>query len=790
MGDISRHRNIFYNTQDAIPPNLLQQCKLSAADLTYLELGNYLTDVSQFRDPVMFIFSKQRIWREFIIPKVGDKVGTYRKLAALAGGAALAAGEVIKRMTSGVVSDIAKYTGPVLAGVGGLLAVLPTDTYAGIGGADDWIDKMFGTPIERTTGDLKKRDEKHYGYVGEFFHYFIEGITHLLFAAEISNKVKGEWGKILRMPEAEVTAIFTEFFSQYYPHEHTDQPPYVWDASDRPKNKDWYGASKRQQTLVDKEIGVMNAVDKHYVQYLAEGLGDVELEWRKLKPDDASGRHKMLVRMGKLLHGIEDWYFHSNVVEIMRVRGHQPGKGAAETEEDFLKRFVKEIAAKDPEFVAADQTEQLRLQRRLFRRLRFPAYEKGNRIQSGGIISKNKPSTISIQHAYPAFPSQQDTTHTLLHALENLERKITPDGKGTPPSSLPPWVPCVFGKLTQAKDGEGRKLFEEKARARGVDTTNFQTSLLTAAVSGRNNMEAVVVDVLREWIPLVVTLLVETERQRLVANVAPLLWPVDGTGGVLPPKGKAADAEINQQLERHKKALDPKKNLDGIAESNYDTAVHYLLDCGFINPAGKKALNEAFAIDHKSQQLLKDAPGCGGFLMQFALDLQKVLDAGDAATAELNKQKSAVFDEATDNKAFNEIIGSHSLMSKDTLESPPFFDDARVLASVASSAVFHIMLLQVSLPAGSPRLLWKEVLHYFIRYPTAIGGWERHAMAFFKANNGKIPHYEDLPELANLVAVLLRSPEALKPPPKSTKDNTLKEMYIKLETELSQYRYP
>jgi hypothetical protein len=226
MGDISRHRDIFFNTQEAIPTSLLDKCKLAAADLTYLELGNYLTDVSQFRDPVSYIFAKQRIWRDVIRPKTRDKASLARGLAALAAIASLAASQIVKELTSGVASEIAKYTGPVLAGAGAVLAALPTDTYAELGGADDWIDQMLGTPIERTIGDPKKRDEKHYGYVGQFFRYFIEGITHLLFATEITNKVSGDWAKINRIPEANISAVFEEFFTQYYPHEHTDQPPY------------------------------------------------------------------------------------------------------------------------------------------------------------------------------------------------------------------------------------------------------------------------------------------------------------------------------------------------------------------------------------------------------------------------------------------------------------------------------------------------------------------------------------------------------------------------------------
>jgi hypothetical protein len=530
--------------------------------------------------------------------------------------------------------------------------------------------------------------------------------------------------------------VFAEFFTQYYPHEHTDQPPYVWDASKRPKHLSWYGPSKRQHTATERDIGVMNAVDYHYVQYLSERLSDLEHEWRTIKPGDIDGRRRWLVRMGKLLHGIEDWYFHSNVVELVRLRAHRPQRSAGEDSNAFLKRFVQEVSGKDPEFLKADPTERLRLQRRLYRRLRFPAYEPGDRENSGGKFSK-KTSTPSLNMAYPAFPSQQDTAHTLLHALENLERKAKhPSSSSGPPtlssfiSSLD-WVPCVFGKLTAAKDGEGRKLLQEKANARGMDEKMVLPGLASKGPE-RDRATAVVIDVLREWIPLVVTLLNESERQRLLADVDPLKWPI-GTptpaevrGG---PRGKG---ETEKQLARHTLALKRKKNEDGLEENNYERAARYLVECGFLNASGRKALVMAFEIDQKSEKLLEGAPGCGGFLIKFALDLQRALDEGDAATEELNKKKDSVFNPATDNGAFNEIIGSHSLMSEDTLTSPPFFDDAKVLASVASSSVFHIMLEQTSAPTSGKRVPWKAILHHFIRFPPVSGGWERHAMAFYR----------------------------------------------------------
>jgi hypothetical protein len=787
MGDISRHRDIYLNTREVIPPALLGRCRLSRADLTYLEMGNYLTDVSQFRDPVTYIFAKQRIWREFVLPGARDEALLYRALGGLAALAGAAAAKYREEFASGTLAEVVKYTGAGVAVLGGLATILPSDTYAGIGGADDWIDQMFGTPIERTIGDPKKRDEKHYGYVGQFFRYFIEGVTQVLFAQDIQHQVQGEWGRIDRMPAAEVARVFEQFFTQYYPHEHTDQPPFIWDASQRPKSPHWYGPSKRQHTLADRDIGVMNAVDNHYIQYLSEGLADVENEWRRLRPDDVDGRRRLLVRTGKLLHGVEDWYFHSNVVELFRLRAHKPPKAAGESDEDFLKRFVREVAAQHPEFVnAQDGAEKLRLQRRLFRRLRFPAYDRGTRTQSAGILSKSRMSSLSLHHAYPAFPSQQDTAHTLLHALENLERQATPSNSSAP-SSIPPWAPCVLQKLAAAQGGQGQHLVQQRARARGVNPAVVAAALASSGSPQDDRVKAVIIDVLREWLPLVITLLNESERQRLAANVDPLQWPMNSTAPR--PVGPPGDHEIEQQLKRHKTALEPKPSAHGPPENNYERAARYLVDCGFLNAAGQRALVTAFAIDQKSQKLLEDAPGAGGFLIQFAVqDLQRSLDKGDAAAVELNRRASSMFDAASDNGAFQENIGSHSLMSKDTLQSPPFFDDAKVLASVASASVFHIMLEQVSAPAGGTRLPWKAILHHFIRYPSA-GGWERRAVDFFQANR-RIPTYAELPELARLVDAARNSPAAREPWRKGEKDDELKDRYIELETQLSAYRYP
>lgn len=238
MGDISRHRDIFLFTSQTVSAPLLDGARLTAADLTYLELGNYLTDVSQFRDPVTYIFAKQRVWRDDVLPATADKLGLARGLLALGAAAALAGSQAVKEVTSGTAEDIAQGAGLVLGAAAGVLAALPSDTYAALAGADTWIDTLLGTPLEglppaNTSAERARRDEKHYGYLGEFFRLFIEGATHLLFSDDVRRRSGGPWGTVTPITAARVREVYAEFFTQYYPHEHTDQPPYVWDASKR-----------------------------------------------------------------------------------------------------------------------------------------------------------------------------------------------------------------------------------------------------------------------------------------------------------------------------------------------------------------------------------------------------------------------------------------------------------------------------------------------------------------------------------------------------------------------------
>jgi hypothetical protein len=767
MGDISRHRDIYLFTRDTVPAQVLDGVRISRGDLTYLELGNYLTDVSQFRDPVTFIFAKRRIWNDKIIPQTSDALVAARVIAGLVAVAAPVATHYLKDLTSGTAADVVEGAGIGVGALAGLLALLPAGLVADLAGADTWIDALLGMPLERlppatTEQARRKQDGRHYGHLGQFFRQAIEGTTHALFADDVAKRPKGQWGRVDPIPVNRVSEVFEEFFTQYYPHEHTDQPPYVWDASKRPAAK-LYQPSRRQHSLGDGEVGVMNAVDQHYIGYLADELGRIEQEWRGLTRDDLAGRQRLLVRTGKLLHGVEDWFFHSNVVELIELRGFRPEQLAGESDEAFLARFVEDVAKRRPEYVAvSDPKEKRRLKRKLFRRLRYPAYDAGTKEASAGRLSTSRDSTPSLRHAYPAFPSSQDTAHTLLHALENLEHKAAGS-----PGQLPSWV-------TGALNRHGLSIPSALA---GV-----ATPLVMASAEER----------LREWVPLVLTLLSESERQRLVANVAPQHWPL--AAGVAAPKRTTTKTEIGLQLERHVAALTPHQTQGGPTENNYEQFVRYLVEGDHLNRAGQAALVAAFEIDRLAEALPTSAPGCGGFLMQFALELQEQLDRGDAETEKLNAKDDAVLGRASDNGSFSEIVGSHSLMSKDTLTSVPFFDDAAVLGSLASSSVFTILLQQIATPRADRRLDWEQVLHHLIRFPPRNGGWERRALALYTANGRTIPTFADLPELAALAERALRPvgpvPAATTGASRRSKREDLEERYRRLEVELSTYRYP
>ncbi len=536
--------------------------------------------------------------------------------------------------------------------------------------------------------------------------------------------------------------------------------------------------------------GVMGIVYNEYIGYLAERLTTLEDEFRGFgATTDQNKRRIWLVEMGKVLHGIEDWFFHSNIVELLRVHARAPNAVPEAGRQAFLKALILDELKTDGDYLKPN-ANQRRFERFFYRRVRFPVYGSGTKENSGGVAS-TRTSTLNWDHAYPAFPSTRDTGHTLLGALEALEEKLLHPGGGggSGASALSglAWLDCLMTKFHDAGP-EWSKVYHDKARERNV---TLDPKGRPVPSSNPQAVRAWTVDVLRELVPLVLTLLHQRERQRLVADVPPMAMPLNGSAPQPRPGVEPGKGETRKQIERHVNALKPKKDVNGVEEHNYARAARYFRECGSLNAAGEDAIKQAFVVDAESEKkkVNADTPGAGGFLIKFAVRQQKAMDIAVAISAERDREDPFA-SVATDNGSDNEVIGSHSLMSKDTVDSGPFFDDARVLGAVASAATFQIMLEEVSSAPGADRLNWAAILRHFIRFPRASGGWERQALALFaRPGSTAIPRFADISEFADLRK--LRMPaKAAQAVMTRKRTEELRQKYVDLEKKLTGYRYP
>ena len=55
-----------------------------------------------------------------------------------------------------------------------------------------------------------------------------------------------------------------------------------------------------------------------YLKFLSEELSKLELSWKEKPsaPRTSEEQHDILATFGKLLHAVEDYFFHTNYVEI------------------------------------------------------------------------------------------------------------------------------------------------------------------------------------------------------------------------------------------------------------------------------------------------------------------------------------------------------------------------------------------------------------------------------------------------------------------------------------------
>ncbi len=208
MGDISTHAAISHHVASqlrAVAPASL----LPPEHYTYLELGNYLTDMSQFRDPAAHHSGRRQAHR------------TALRTAARSGGYVLS---------------------PITVPAAYALGLL------------GWNRRLFGrnAPGER------------HGAIAEFFRRISLAVAHQAFTQEGRDAVATSLGRRTPIPgraagaalargdlvglpplsPAEVDRVHEAHFTQYWPHEHLDFPP-VPDARDH-RSHPWFADAPRR----------------------------------------------------------------------------------------------------------------------------------------------------------------------------------------------------------------------------------------------------------------------------------------------------------------------------------------------------------------------------------------------------------------------------------------------------------------------------------------------------------------------------------------------------------------
>lgn len=259
--------------------------------LTAFYLGNWLTDVAQLYDPVVFGSAERAL---------ADEIKAFSRAAGQAVDDTLAA--LFIEDEGGVPSQLEALlaASEVKDVVGGAAAQVKAEVDAVVrwfydGKASQWLRQELASVL----------------FVTSYFKFV--------------HPVRADARP--RMDFAAYGAVFQDRFTQYFPHEHLDRPPVLTGAS----------ASEPPRFRSERASGTVatgEALSPDLYQYLREDiqvaagtLAEIELGWaaRTFRPDvavdDADPAWNVwLARFGHALHGGEDFFAHSNFIEHAALR--------------------------------------------------------------------------------------------------------------------------------------------------------------------------------------------------------------------------------------------------------------------------------------------------------------------------------------------------------------------------------------------------------------------------------------------------------------------------------------
>ncbi|WP_261565108.1 hypothetical protein [Frankia gtarii] len=351
MGDVSSHAEIARAVIPLLPPE-------PAAP--FFEIGNWLTDVSQFRDPFAHLSGKKTIFEQGLNSR-----------AAL----------------------------PRVFNLGDLVLRL-----------DNYLDELLGVApadraIGRRPGANPAADRPDDGALAKW-------MRDALLLATCNPRITPvltHLPVLAALPKDEIKGVFDALFTQYFPHEHLDFPPF---PSDHPQR----GVREPSTVPVAGEPRRVLAYSEAQLEYVADLLTAIERDWAHVPAAgaDPARRRELFARLGHASHAVEDWFFHSNFVELAWHIAH-PDQAAPHGPLPLEPTTPAHLEALGP--VATDTT----LQRRFHRRLREPRFE-------GNSDVLRRDASEEATRCYTGSFGGDDIFFTLIDALGSRLGATRPPG--------------------------------------------------------------------------------------------------------------------------------------------------------------------------------------------------------------------------------------------------------------------------------------------------------------------------------------------------------------------------
>jgi len=582
MGNVNVHAEI---GKDVL--QRLQRVR-SGEEYRYMMLGNFLTDLSQFRDPYSFQTAK---WT--------------------------ARNQVRHMFPVPIISQI-----PVAV-------------------VNSWLNELLGVPHGPDSA------------LSKFFIRLARAMTFWINKAHSENPL---------FPMEELSRILNEksnILTQYYPHEHLDWPPYS------------EGPDAQSNPLYQLRRGALVGWLEEQIQYLSEELTKLELKWMQAASRTlySQERHDVLIRLGHLLHTIEDFFFHSNFIET----DWRLNKG------DSL-----------PATPSGGAFSEARLRRKAHRRLRYPIFLRRPEFKAvaNEFVPSRTRSLDCLDTVITGGFGATDMMFTIEMALEGLER-VASSSRNYDPRAVQALVPQLPPDLFSLLNNLGR---------------------LAEVLAGLRDSNLVLVQLTFD----------EVARRRLT-----------GTAGV---------GALERALNTHRSQISRDSKTRGV--SVYEREIDNARRAGKIPDEVANELTRAFEVDWELER--KHHPklhGVGGFLIRLLKDAQEEVDRSDTVSRQLDGAPGASQD-ASYNGASDENIGSHSLLSKDGKSKQPFYNEAKALATHASSSVAVILAKRINEDQDVRNGLdWDSILRHFLRYP------KRDRVSWENVVLDAIQRGEPLPEL-------------------------------------------